>query len=338
MAPLAWPLLWRGLTTCEALQAEKQLLDLGVGEGRWQRSDSRAIGADDDRVHSVSVRGAGTETLVMVHGLGTGSGIFFRNLGPLASSGAWGAVHTVDWRGAGLSGRPAYPARTHDDAVDWLVEGLEAWRREQNIETMTLLGHSMGGIAAAHYAARHGDRVDRLVLVGPAGVEQRRRLYEKGDSALYDLASRLWEDGYHPAAVVRALGPWGKRLVENYAARRFRCVVPLSDDEAAALGEYLHACNSLPGSSEKCMNQLLGPIAQPRQPIAPLVEDLACPVSFIYGEHDWMQPASGANVARRRLAAGKAASCVVVPGSAGHYVFLEDPAAFLDALLRRVGR
>ena len=72
--------------------------------------------------------------------------------------------------------------------------------------------------------------------------------------------------------------------------------------------------------------------------IAPLVEDLACPVSFIYGEHDWMQPASGANVARRRLAAGKGASCVVVPGSAGHYVFLEDPAAFLDALLRRVGR
>ena len=85
------------------------------------------------------------------------------------------------------------------------------------------------------------------------------------------------------------------------------------------------------------MNQLLGPIAQPRQPIAPLVEALACPVSFIYGEHDWMQPASGANVARRRLAAGKGASCVVVPGSAGHYVFLEDPAAFLDALLRRVG-
>ena len=61
-------------------------------------------------------------------------------------------------------------------------------------------------------------------------------------------------------------------------------------------------------------------------------------MSFIYGEHDWMQPASGANVARRRLAAGKGASCVVVPGSAGHYVFLEDPAAFLDALLRRVGR
>ena len=333
--PFAWSLLWRGLASSEALKTEQTLLDMHVA--KWQRRDSAAVGASPkDTVHSITVEGDGPRELVMLHGMGTGSGIFFRNLAPLSESGLFKRTHAVDWRGAGLSGRPPWTAASHDEARDFLVDGLEAWRAENGIERMVLLGHSMGGIVAAHYAAKHGDRVDHLVLCGPAGVERRPRLYEEGDSVLYDTATSLWNRGYHPAAVVRFLGPWGKRLVEAYARRRFdggRC--PLSDGEAHALGAYLHAVNSLPGSAERSMNQLLGPIAQPVRPLAPLVEALDCPVTFIYGKADWMQPASGAAATRSRLERGKDGACVVLPGG-GHYIFVEDPPAFLDALLARL--
>lgn len=332
MAPFAWQLLWRGLSVRESLEAERRLLDLGGGR-RWRGTET--LVAEADVVHSVSLEGEGAKVLVLLHGLGTGGGIFFRNLDRLSECGAFSAVHAVDWRGAGLSGRPAYAATSHDEARDFLVDGLEAWRRGSGVETMVLLGHSMGGLVAAHYAARHGKRVEHLVLCGPASVERRPRAYEAGESRLYDAAVGLWEAGYHPAALVRSLGPFGKRLVEKYARRRFNSGIPLSEAEAEALGEYLYGVNGLPGSSERCMNQLLAPIAQPRVPIAPIVEALDMPVTYVYGETDWMNPTYGSASAERLRDRGKDAACSVIPGG-GHYIFLEQPAAFQEALLARV--
>ena len=133
MAPFAWHLFWRRVTRPEAAQAEARLLDLGLGAGRWRRSDTAASSAPDDYVHSVSIDGTGdtvwSPTLVMVHGLANGGGIFTRNLRPLSA--AFGKVHLVDWRGAGLSGRPTYEPDDHDSARDFLVDGLEAWRAKE---------------------------------------------------------------------------------------------------------------------------------------------------------------------------------------------------------------
>jgi len=331
MAPFAWSLLYRSLNRSEALGAETQLLEKALGAGRWRSAETTVSAAADDTVHSVAVDGRGRGDLVLVHGLGTGGGIFFRNIAPLAT--AFGTVHAVDWRGAGLSGRPAFEASTHDEARDFLVDGLEAWRAAQGIERMTLFGHSMGGIVAAHFADRYPERIDHLVLCGPASVEARPRRFEPGESRLYDLAERLWIGGFTPSQFIRALGPWGKRLVEAYAGRRFK----LDDEDAEQLGEYIHAVNALRGSSEQAMNKLLAPIAQPRMPIAPIVEAIpkAVPVTYIYGESDWMNPASGDHSAARRRAAGGDGECIILP-KGGHYIFIDQPDAFVKALLGRV--
>ena len=92
MAPFAWHLFWRRVTRPEAAQAEARLLDLGLGAGRWRRSDTAASSAPDDYVHSVTIDGTGdtvrSPTLVMVHGLANGGGIFTRNL-RAALGGVW---------------------------------------------------------------------------------------------------------------------------------------------------------------------------------------------------------------------------------------------------------
>ena len=145
-------------------------------------SDTAASSAPDDYVHSVSIDGTGdtvrSPTLVMVHGLANGGGIFTRNLRPLSA--AFAKIHAVDWRGAGLSGRPTYEPDDHDSARDFLVDGLEAWRAKEGVDRIVLLGHSMGGLISAHYASRYPERVDHLVLVGPAAVQARPRRVQPG--------------------------------------------------------------------------------------------------------------------------------------------------------------
>jgi abhydrolase domain-containing protein 5 len=331
MAPFAWHLFWRRVTRPEAAQAEARLLDLGLGAGRWRRSDTAASSAPDDYVHSVSIDGTGdtvrSPTLVMVHGLANGGGIFTRNLRPLSA--AFAKIHAVDWRGAGLSGRPTYKPDDHDSARDFLVDGLEKWRESQGVDRMVLLGHSMGGLISAHYASRYPERVDHLVLVGPAAVQARPRRIQPGESKMYDLAEQLWKDGYTPSGFLNFLGPWGKRLVERYAVRRYG----LADEEYnEALADYIYAIQSLGIGSAASMNQLLAPIAQPKVPIAPIVEKLPMPVTYIYGEHDWMDPRSGVASAARCRVDGVAR---VLPGG-GHYIFIDQPELFENALLDRV--
>ena len=194
---------------------------------------------------------------------------------------------------------------------------------------MVLLGHSMGGLISAHYASRYPERVDHLVLVGPAAVQARQRRIQPGESRMYDLAEQLWKDGYTPSGFLNFLGPWGKRLVERYAVRRYG----LADEEYnEALADYIYAIQSLGTGSAASMNQLLAPIAQPRVPIAPIVEKLPMPVTYIYGEHDWMNPGSGVASAARCRVDGVAR---VLPGG-GHYIFIDQPELFEQALLERV--
>jgi proline iminopeptidase len=69
----------------------------------------------------------------------------------------------LDQRGAGRSERPW----TNDYSMERLVADLEALRRHWGQPKLTLMGHSFGGTLALEYAARHPDRVDRMVLVGP---------------------------------------------------------------------------------------------------------------------------------------------------------------------------
>ena len=146
---------------------------------------------------------------------------------------------------------------------------------------------------------------------------------------MYDLAEQLWKDGYTPSGFLNFLGPWGKRLVERYAVRRYG----LADEEYnEALADYIYAIQSLGIGSAASMNQLLAPIAQPKVPIAPIVEKLPMPVTYIYGEHDWMDPRSGVASAARCRVDGVAR---VLPGG-GHYIFIDQPELFENALLDRV--
>ena len=58
----------------------------------------------------------------MLYGAANGGGCFFPTLVELGARA--GRTFIVDWRGAGLSGRPEkFPPKTEAEAIDFLVEG-----------------------------------------------------------------------------------------------------------------------------------------------------------------------------------------------------------------------
>ncbi len=116
----------------------------------------RLLDVGGTRVHVVE-RGAGP-ALVLIHGFGASTHDFEEHvLEPLARA---HHVVAVDLYGFGWS------ERRDDFAYGWSLWSDQVLRTLDalDIPRASLVGHSMGGAVAAVLAARHPDRIDRLIL------------------------------------------------------------------------------------------------------------------------------------------------------------------------------
>lgn len=103
--------------------------------------------------------------IVLVHGFSTPNFIYAQNVEALNAAGF--RTLRFDHFGRGWSDRPSvkYDVDFYDRALTELLDhvGVD--------EPFGLVGLSMGGPIVAEFAARHPDRVDRLVLLVPAGLD-----------------------------------------------------------------------------------------------------------------------------------------------------------------------
>ena len=340
MATDAWTrwTRWRQTSRKEGLAAEQTLLSFAgtpftLHDAPVAGSPTARDGSVVDFVHSVRC-GEGRQHLVLLHGFGAGSSFWFRTMAPLAATGH--TVHALDWRGCGLSGRPPFSAKTHDTAISFFLEGLEAWRKAEGVEKFVLCGHSMGGQIAARYALAFPERVEKLVLVSPAGMAARPDSAPALNSSYgYRFISWAWEKGATPHGVMRTLGPFAESWSSTYAQRRFATAeapgaAGLSEPEKKALGSYIHHTLAGKGCGEFALPLLLAPGAHAREPLVPDLARLKMPVAFIYGERDWMDYRHGAE-ACALLPPGRATLARVE--GAGHNAMLENSPRFVELLL-----
>ena len=101
--------------------------------------------------------------LVLVHGLGATLSVSNKNITALAQD---HAVFALDLPGHGRSEKPEDIAYDPASGARFLVRFMDAL----GIDVATLVGNSGGGLVAALCALAYPERVDRLVLVDPAGL------------------------------------------------------------------------------------------------------------------------------------------------------------------------
>lgn len=141
------------LDSAEATRQARQILANEMGPAR-----SRIIPIGSSLAY-YDVIGTGAP-LVLVHGLGGSRAWWVRNVGVLGQN---FTVYNLDLPGFGAMRRHPSPFSVLD-SVAWLHAFLDALK----LERVSLVGHSMGGLISAIFAAERPLRLERLVLAAPA--------------------------------------------------------------------------------------------------------------------------------------------------------------------------
>jgi len=105
------------------------------------------------------------------------------------------------------------------------------------------------------------------------------------------------------------------------------------------MNDYIWHITRMRGSGEYCISHILAPGAHARLPLVDRIEKLTTvPVTFVYGDQDWMDSKGGAESVKKMRAAGnKDVRNVVIP-YAGHHVYLDNPDAVNELLERELDK
>jgi pimeloyl-ACP methyl ester carboxylesterase len=259
----------------------------------------------------LAIREIGTgDALVLVHGAGTSAAIWRRTMPLLADDRRVVAPDLPGYGGSPAAG----PGFALDEVTDRLAAGLD----DAGIPApYDLVGHSMGGAIAILLAARHPERVRRLVLVAPAGLAALPRVAAGvlgAVAAPFAIARRTVATPLAGSALVRRLALAG---VARDGAR-----VP-AEHARAVLASSAGATRIGPGLASAAAADLRDALASVRAPLG-----------LVWGEHDPVIPPRRIEVIRR---ARPDMELEVVPDTA-HAPMLERPEAFCAALEDVLGR
>ena len=107
-------------------------------------------------------RGAGENTIILIHGFGGDLDNWLFNIEPLAAA---GVVYALDLPGHGQSEKRVVHA-----SLSWLASSVVVFMDAVGVKSAHLIGHSMGGAISMQVAVDQPWRVNSLTLIGSAGL------------------------------------------------------------------------------------------------------------------------------------------------------------------------
>jgi pimeloyl-ACP methyl ester carboxylesterase len=243
---------------------------------------------------AVEIDGDGTPVL-LVHGLGATSNFYQVQTDALA-----GRFRVIRPDSAGAGRSPVADGISVESHADDLAALLD----ELGIESAAVVGHSLGTLVVRALAARHPQKVAKLVLLGAV-----REPAEAGRQAQRDRAALLREQGtaaVAPAVVANALSETTRRDKPEVAAF-VRELVMRQDPEG-----YARNCEALADATDP------GPI------------DPNLPLLLITGSDDKVGPPD----ASQELAAVHGSATVEIVPGVGHWTALEAAQPVSDLLVK----
>lgn len=228
-----------------------------------------------------------------------------------------------DQRGRGESSAGVFP---EDVSIDSEVADLDRVREHLELDAMSLLGHSWGGLLAMEYATRHPERVSHLILLNtaPASREDLVRFRERRKRTEAESLARMREVAQRPdyaagdisaeAEYYRAHFRAAVRRPEHLeqVVRRLRAhFTPLDILKARAIEDRLYAQTW----------------DRPGYDLLPGLRRLKAPTLVIHGEHDFV-PLDCA----KRVAFAVPGARLLVLKESGHFSYLDHPEGVLEAI------
>lgn len=263
-------------------------------------------------------------TVLLLHGRNFPSSYWAPVIKALASAGY--RVVVPDQVGFGKSSKPA--GELH---FDTLARNTIALLDQLQLTDVDVVAHSLGGMLAVRIARAYPERVRRLTLVAPIGLED-YRLYvpPTPTEKILENEDRLTAEAYR------------KQLVTNYSLTLPpEAITPFIDARFNIKGaaDYPRWLRAFVSSAQMIY----------REPVAHEIALITQPTLFLMGENDHnapgrpnapeaLRPKMGQNaeLAQSFAKAMPNAKAQVVPG-VGHLVFLEAEAEFNKALLGFLG-
>jgi 2-hydroxy-6-oxonona-2,4-dienedioate hydrolase len=238
-----------------------------------------------------------TETLILLHGLGASAERWALVIPELAR---YYRVIVPDIIGFGYSDKPAIEYR-----MDFFLDFLKSFLGNLGISKATIIGSSFGGHIATEFAIEFKEKVERLVLVSPAGMMRTptptlNRYIRAALFPVYEHVYEVFREMVYDPEIIK------EDLVIDFINRM-------------ELTNAKHAFHSTLCNIGHNAPNLHGRISK-----------IVAPTTLVWGEHDRMIPLQYAReydeIPEREL---------VVIGNCGHTPYVETPAEFNDAFERR---
>lgn len=234
----------------------------------------RAIDLDGTRLHYLE-RGTG-EPLLFLHGVNAGAGIWRELIGRLPAGRRAVAPDLPGW---GLTPPPAGFRYEIGELTGLMLRVMD----RLELERTTLVGWSFGGCLAAHLAVTAPERVERLVLVAPGGLEP----------AVH------WS---YRALCVPGLGEWLMRATPANIRAGMRAVTKHPERVPPAFLSYIEGAAGQPWFTRTTLNwvrrnRVIWEGAR-RICVGDRLGEIRCPTLVIWGEDDPLVPAEQTRLAR----------------------------------------
>jgi pimeloyl-ACP methyl ester carboxylesterase len=241
---------------------------------------------------SIEKQGQG-EPVVLLHGLGSTGNVWEPQVRALADR---FTLVRYDLEGAGRSPH-AGPL-----SIEGWVDDLTAILDLHRMEKARLIGHSLGTLILQHFAARHPQRIEKLVFIGVnrAPPEARRQ-------AIRERVAKVRADGIDAIVETVVKGGLSPHTVED-------------KPEVVAFVRELLTRQPTEGYARSCEAMAAS--------VAADVSGIRVPVLLIAGRDDAISPVANSEA----LAAELAGSRVEIIERCGHWHPIEQPTAVSQAL------
>jgi 4,5:9,10-diseco-3-hydroxy-5,9,17-trioxoandrosta-1(10),2-diene-4-oate hydrolase len=224
--------------------------------------------------------GTAGKEVILVHGLGSFAESWQNNIEALSED---FKVYALDLAGFGKSDKPK-ASYTYDYFATFLHDFMQA----MNVKSASLMGHSLGGGTVLQYALKYPDSVDKLVIIGSAGLGQEANAIVKVISIPFigELLTRPSRKG-----AVKLL----KELVYDGSV--------ITDD----IVELWYQMSIMPRAQKaflktnRAVTNVRGYRKKEIEPIKMNLDKIEAPTLILWGDHDNMVPLSHAEFAKQHI-------------------------------------